>query len=246
MPATPPLLIVQMGTPPADLRTLLGEQSSWFAAALGEYAKNLRVVRPYLQEALPQESEFSAAIITGSWAMVTDKEDWSVRTTAWAKGLILSGKPLLGVCYGHQLMADAMGGAVGYMPTGRELGTLSVALNESGRADPLFSGLPKAFRAHLTHEQAVLALPPDAKLLGGSVQDPNQILRYGPNAVSIQFHPEFDADILRACIVKREAALVREGVDVATLTSGVVDTPFARQVLLQFVEMYCAANDFAT
>lgn len=102
-----------------------------------------------------------------------------------------------------------------------------------------------AYRAHLTHEQAVLSLPPGAELLGGSGQDPNVILRYGPNAMSVQFHPEFDANILRACIAKRETTLVDEGVDVAALKSNIVETPFARQVLLQFVETYCASSDFA-
>ena len=234
-----PLLIVQMGTPPDDLRELLGEQSSWFAAALGIEAESLRIVRPYLHEELPDESKFSAAIITGSWSMVTTKEDWSVRTGRWAKGLIQSGKPLLGVCYGHQLMADVMGGLVDYLPGGRELGTLPITLNDRGRADPFLHFLPNTFHAHLTHEQAVLAPPPGAENLASSAQDSYQILRYGPRALSVQFHPEFDVDILRACIAKRAETLTAEGRDVAGLTSTIVETPFATQILVEFAKAAC-------
>ena len=239
MSSTLPLLIVQMGTPPDDLRKLLGEQSTWFAAVLDGHANNLRIVRPYLQEALPDESEFSGAIITGSWSMVTTKEDWSVRTGMWAKGLIQSGKPLLGVCYGHQLMADVMGGVVDYLPAGRELGTLPVTLNDHGRADPFLHFLPTTFYAHLTHEQAVLAPPPGAENLASSAQDSYQILRYGPRAISVQFHPEFDVDILRACITKRAEALAAEGRDLVELTSSIAETPFATRILVEFAKAVC-------
>lgn len=246
MSSASPLLIVQMGSPPDELRRELGEQSAWFHTALGDQAKNIIVVRPDLQEELPDESEFSAAVITGSWAMVTDHDDWSDRTSAWAKGLIESGKPLLGVCYGHQLMADVMGGVVDYHPDGRELGTLPITLNAQGVKDPFFGQLPRVFNAHLTHMQSVLTPPPGVQALGSSSHDAYQILRYGPNVFSVQFHPEFNVEILQACIAKRDAVLEEEGFDLPTLRLGIKETPFARQVLLKFASMYWGSPDLAS
>lgn len=233
-----PLLIVQMGSPPESLVHQFGEQSDWFRAALGDVAPHIKVAHPDLGEALPDVSEFSAAVITGSWAMVTDRVDWSERTGRWTKGLIESGKPLLGVCYGHQLMADVMGGVVDYHPDGRELGTLPVTLNARGRADPWMGELPAVFGAHLTHAQTVLVPPPGAQLLASSAHDPHQILRYGPHVLSVQFHPEFSEALLSACIAKREAVLAAEGIDLEGLRSGIEETPYARQILLQFARQY--------
>lgn len=233
-----PFLIVQMGSPPDDLRDQFGDQSDWFRAALGDTVHSISVVHPDLGERLPDVSMFCAAVITGSWSMVTDRADWSERTGRWAKGLIESDKPLLGVCYGHQLMADVMGGVTDYHPDGRELGTLPVTLNARGRSDPWTGGLPPVFSAHLTHAQTVLVPPPRAQLLGSSMHDPHQILRYGPNVLSVQFHPEFSEDLLNACVAKRETVLATEGVDLDELRSGIAQTPYARQILLQFASRY--------
>jgi GMP synthase (glutamine-hydrolysing) len=235
-----PFLIVQMGTPPDALRHSLGEQSDWFRTAVGAAAPRIEVVRPDLGEALPGASAFSAAVITGSWSMVTDREEWSERTGRWAKGLVESDKPLLGVCYGHQLMADVMGGVVDYHPGGREMGTLPIVLNGSAQDDPWIGALPPTFRAHLTHSQAVLTPPLGTRVLGSSAHDPNQILRYGANVLSVQFHPEFNEDILTACVATREEVLLNEGVDLAGLKAGIEETPFARRILVQFAQRYAA------
>lgn len=191
-----PIAVIQMGVPPADVVAWQGEPADWFAAALGLKTADLLIVRPDLGAALPAARAFSLAIITGSWAMVTDHEDWSERTGAWARSLILAGKPLLGVCYGHQLMASAMGGRVDYHPAGREQGTFPVTLSSAARSDRLFASWPGTFDAQLSHSQSVMEPPPGMRSLGGTRQDPNQILRYGPNALSLQFHPEFSVDIL--------------------------------------------------
>lgn len=233
-----PLLIVQMGSPPDDLLRQFGEQSDWFRAALEDTNQRISVAHPDQGEALPEPSEFSAAVITGSWSMVTDRKDWSERTGRWTKGLIESGKPLLGVCYGHQLMADVMGGVVDYHPDGRELGTLPVTLNAQGQGDPWTGRLPPVFGAHLTHAQTVLVPPSGAQLLGGSAHDAHQILRYGPHILSVQFHPEFSGDLLHACVDKRETALAAEGVDLDDLRAGIEETPYARQILLDFASRY--------
>lgn len=242
MSSVAPLLIVQMGTPPEAMRRALGDQSSWFIQALGDGAPPVRVVRPYLGEALPAPAAFCAAIVTGSWAMVTDRTPWSERTGAWARDLIAGDKPLLGVCYGHQLMADVMGGVVADDPGGREMGTLPVTLSDQGRADPFFGRLPSVFQADLTHVQSVLVPPAGAQVLASSAHDAFVALRYGSHAISVQFHPEFSARILDECVRRRADKLRAEGFDVPRMRAEIAATPVARQVLTRFVEQYAGVS----
>ena len=148
--------------------------------------------------------------------------------------------PLFGVCYGHQLMAHALGGEVAYHPAGRESGSKTIALSPWGVDDPLLSGLPATFPAHLSHLQTVTRLPEGATVLAASSHDPHQIVRYGPQAVSTQFHPEFTAPIARSLIRYREAVLQAEGIDPQQLHDEVQESPQAAAILTRFV------SDFLT
>lgn len=228
------IVVVQMGMPPRELALRQGEPADWFARALGLKRTDLLVVHPERGDALPPADSFAVALITGSWSMVTDQLDWSERTAVWLRGLIETGKPLLGVCYGHQLMAHAMGGRVDDNPRGREQGTFPVALTSAGRQDPLVGTLPSPFMAHLSHAQSVLELPPGATVLAGTAHDPHQILRYGPDTWSCQFHPEFTVDILRLCLAghqHRPGELPGRVSDPADVR----DTPLTRALLQRFV-----------
>lgn len=229
-----PLLLVQMGHPPADIRTAVGEQPLWFRAALGDVGP-VQVVCPFEDEPLPPVGTFRAAVISGSWSMVTDKEAWSERTAAWARATVLAGVPVLGVCYGHQLMAYALGGEVGYHPQGSEVGQIAVTLNDAAKHDPLLSALPEQFDVFLSHEQSVLTLPPGAVVLAASGHDPHQIVRYSPTALSVQFHPEFTAPVMNKIITSRSERTAMKDKDRDALLAGVSDTPQSRSILQQFV-----------
>lgn len=229
-----PLTIIQMGRPPEDLRQMHGEQPDWIAAALAESQGRIRVVRPFEGEALPVPAELAGAVLTGSWAMVTDREPWSERTAQWLREAMSVGLPLLGICYGHQLMAHALGGRVDYNPRGREIGQQRIELTPDAKHDHLLVGLPARFTANLTHVQSVLVPPPGATVLGRSSHDPHQILRYGPHALSVQFHPEFSPELMAACLVRREDVFLAEGFDVPGMCRQLGPTPQAQQVLRRF------------
>ena len=132
------------------------------------------------------------------------------------------------------LMAHALGGRVDYLPGGREIGTMLIQVAEQARHDPVAAALPVAFRAHTTHEQSVLELPKGATVLAGSARDPHHLLRYGKNAVSVQFHPEFNADVMRAYIHRKRADMHREGFDPHHTFRQVAPTPIARRLLRHF------------
>lgn len=230
-----PILLVQMGRPPEDIQQAVGDQPSWFEQALKHPDVELLIVRPFLGEPLPAPGDFQAAVISGSWSMVTEHEEWSERTAEWIKVVVAAGTPLFGVCYGHQLMAYALGGRVDYHPQGSEIGQLPVTLTEAGRDDPALSHLAESFPVFLSHEQSVLALPPGAVCLASSSHDPNQIVRYTANALSVQFHPEFTSGVMNKIISSRGERAALKGKNKQALLNDVSETPEARAILQRFI-----------
>ncbi|WP_114239496.1 glutamine amidotransferase [Dyella sp. C9] len=229
-----PVLIIRTGRAPEPLRARHGDFPHWFRLGAKLAPERVRVVDVAADEALPPPSEVAGALITGSAAMVTERAPWSERTAGWIRDAMDAELPLFGVCYGHQLMAHALGGRVDYLPGGREIGTVSIDLLDAARHDPLASQLPSQFRAHATHEQSVLELPKGATVLASSSRDPNHLLRYGAHAMSTQFHPEFNADVMRAYIRRKHHDMRREGFDPHHTWQQVAPTPLARRLFRQF------------
>lgn len=194
-------------------------------------------------EALPAPGDVAGALITGSAAMVTERAPWSERTAGWIRDAMDVELPMFGVCYGHQLMAHALGGRVDYLPGGREIGTVSLNVLEAAKNDPLAGTLPVQFRAHATHEQSVLELPAGTAVLVSSDRDPNHLVRYGRNAMSAQFHPEFNADVMRAYIHRKQHDMKREGFDPHQTFRQVAPTPLARRLFRQFSRHHGLASD---
>lgn len=231
------LLLIQVGTPPDDIRAQVGDLPLWFSAVLAA-GPAFQVVRVFEGEPLPPHDAHSAAIITGSWAMVTDLLPWSEATAQWIREAMARDMPLFGICYGHQLMAHALGGRVDYHPQGREMGCLDIALLPGAEHEALLAGSGPHFKANLTHMQTVLELPPGARVLARSAHDPHQVVRYGPHAVSTQFHPEFSPAVAAACIELRAQVLQAEGFDPAAMLAQLSDTPVPQQMLQRFVAAY--------
>ncbi|VWB87501.1 glutamine amidotransferase class-I [Burkholderia lata] len=171
--------------------------------------------------------------------MVTDRHAWSESTAQWIRDAMSIDMPLFGVCYGHQLMAHALGGHVDYHPAGFEGGCQTIHLLPESASDPLLKAWPANFAAHLTHAQTVIALPPGAQALAHSAHDPHQIVRYGPKAISTQFHPEFTPELSAACIRRRADTLLNEGKDPELMVQSLQDTHDAARLLKRFIELVC-------
>jgi GMP synthase (glutamine-hydrolysing) len=228
-----PLLLIQTGEAPDALRTRFGGFADWFRDAMRLQAAQMRIVRVDAGEALPEPAEIAGAVITGSAAMVTERAPWSEQTAGWIRDAMDAETPLFGVCYGHQLMAHALGGTAGWLPAGREIGTESITRLSLGDA-PGLRELPSSFPAQTTHRQSVLEPPPGAEVLARSQRDPHQLLRYAPNALSSQFHPEFTPEFMRAYIEVRADTLRDEGLNPGMLLADVRETEVARALLERF------------
>ncbi len=233
-----PVLIIRTGQAPAAIRARHGDFPHWFRLGTRLYRERVQLVDVTAGEALPAPNDVAGAIITGSAAMVTERLPWSEHTAGWIRDAMDVELPMFGVCYGHQLMAHALGGRVDYLEGGREIGTQTIELLPAHEDDPLAGVLPRSFRAHTTHEQSVLEVPSGAAILARSGRDPHQLLRYGPNAISVQFHPEFNAEVMRAYIRRKRADLRREGADAERIFKAVAATPIARRLLRQFARRH--------
>lgn len=229
------LLLIQTGEAPQPIHARLGGFAAWFREAMRIEPERMRVVDVAAGEPLPDPGTVAGAVITGSAAMVTDRADWSERTAGWIRDAVAADTPVFGVCYGHQLMAHALGGRVGWLPAGREMGTCTITLHGRDGGDWL-AALPDRFPAHTTHRQAVLEPPPGARVIASSELDPHQLLRYAPHAMSAQFHPEFSATAMRAYIAARAAVLREEGLDPEALHAAVRETTAARALLERFAQ----------
>ena len=226
-------LILQAGTPVASLRRH-GGFPHWIRVAAGLEADEAVAV-DIESEAPPSTEGFAGAIVTGSAAMVSHRHDWSERAADWLRESARAGLPLLGICYGHQLLAHALGGRVDDHPQGREMGTIDVEVLPGAAGDPLFDGLPDRFAAHATHLQTVLEPPPGATVLARSAHDACQAFRWGDRAWGVQFHPEFSATHMRGYVDARRDALLAEGRDPRALSRTITATPRARGLLRRFV-----------
>ena len=135
---------------------------------------------------IPTELDTDGAIVTGSKASVYWDEAWIDRTADLVRTVVDDGLPVLGVCWGHQLLAHALGGEV------RDMGEYEIGYRPIDHVDDdgLLASLPPRFTAFTTHSDQVVELPSgttevarnDASIQGFA----------GEHVWGVQFHPEYD------------------------------------------------------
>lgn len=227
------IALIKTGTTMEAIKPAHGDFEDWFSDGLG--INNFLQIEVYRHKALPDPDTIDAIVITGSPAMVSSREDWSEKTAQWLSHAVARGLPTLGICYGHQLLAHALGGKAGPNPGGRQIGTVSTQLNDLAHKDPLFGHLPASFLSQTSHSEVVLELPPGARRLASSPLDNNFSIRFAEKAWGLQFHPEFSAPIMKKYIELRSDAISEEGLNPHRLMEQVSETPEATSVLKRFV-----------
>ncbi|MGA1742041.1 MAG: glutamine amidotransferase, partial [Pseudohongiellaceae bacterium] len=152
------MLIIKTGKTVQTAYAKAGDFELWILSAMQAEASDCIVVEVFKGEKLPPNNEVRGAVITGSPAMVTDRLDWSEYTAEWLRQAISRQLPILGICYGHQLLAHALGGRVDYHPKGREIGTTVVSPLTESKEDILFADITEPFTVHVSHLQSVMEL----------------------------------------------------------------------------------------
>ena len=228
-PISRPLLILKLGDTDADTAQSLGDFEHWIAQGLQPLDLPLCVLDPRRGDALPDPQALAGAVLTGSHAMVTERADWSAAVADWLRRAVPAGLPILGICYGHQLLADALGGQAGPHDKGLELGTVQVRCLPAAQGDALFGALPPQFAAQVVHRQSALRLPPGAVVLAANDWEAHQAFRMGDQAWGVQFHPEFSAQAMQAYVDRLAADAARP--------PGVADTPESAALLPRFARL---------
>jgi GMP synthase (glutamine-hydrolysing) len=223
------LLIVQTGT-----TQLHGDYPAWFARSL---RRELPVIRAHAGEKLGPALDRvrpQGIIVTGSPLSVTEGAPWMLQLGDDLLRVAARGTQVLGVCFGHQLLARAAGGEVVKNPRGREIGTVSVQLTEAGRRDPLFAWVGASeLEVQATHLDSVDPVPPGATLLASNENCAAQAFRLSETVAGVQFHPELSTAAMRDLILSRRDKLEAEGLDADALAAQVHDVA-AGQILHAF------------
>lgn len=233
------LYIFKTGTtfPTTKEKTGNGDFDTWTIDTIGKTDTLIRVVDVEKGESLPDVANCKGVVITGSHSMVTEDLPWSVALEKWLVQAIDLEIPILGVCYGHQLLAKAMGGIVDYHPGGKEIGTVNVQLQGDAKTDLLFRKMPQHFKAHVTHAQTVTDLPSNTILLASNEFEPHHAFRVGKNAWGVQFHPEYTVEIMRIYVEEQIVELVAAGRNIRDIRESVMNTVEANDLLKHFIDV---------
>ena len=231
------ILVIKAGSTFPFLVSKRGDFEHWILSGMQIEPESALIVDVYSGSPLPGFDGISGVIISGSHAMVTEHPDWSERTGEWLVEAALKQIPILGICYGHQLLAYALGGEVGDNPNGCEFGTVEVNLNENARGDKLLGGFSTPMLAHMSHTQSVLRLPDNTTLLASSDMDKNQAFVFENFAWGVQFHPEFDKEIVVEYINQHRQVLLRENKNPDRIIERAFNTHHGSKILKRFVEI---------
>jgi GMP synthase (glutamine-hydrolysing) len=235
------IVILQVGQAIPCALEKYGDFDNYFIQAMDIDKSRTKTYRVFEKLKFPDPKTTAGIIITGSGSMVTQELDWSEKTINWLKPLVEKEIPILGACYGHQLLAKLLGGVVDWNPNGREIGEINLTLTQEAWHDPLFKGIisknTKALKLIATHQQSVVTLPKNVALLGSTKLDPNHSFRYKNHIWGLQFHPEFTAQIISEYIHARSEEITLEGSSISKILNEIGDVNHGGKILKNFKDI---------
>ncbi|RSB47507.1 MULTISPECIES: type 1 glutamine amidotransferase [Brevundimonas] len=228
------IAILETGRPPADLVAEHGDYVDQFRALLGEGV----VTRRFDVQAgeLPDDpTAFAGAIVTGSAAGVYEDLPWIEPLAEWLRDA--RGKTrLVGICFGHQILAQAFGGRVEQSDRGWGVGLHAYEVT----GDEVWMQPPAvALSIPASHQDQVVALADDARVIAASPFTPHAGLAWGDDAISFQCHPEFEPDFAAALTEGRRGRIAEHVVDEAQAS---LQQPNDRAILSAWIRNYLGVS----
>ncbi len=174
--------------------------------------------------------ECDAYLITGSPRGTYDSDPWIGELADCLRRAYSAGVKLVGICFGHQMLAHALGGKAERSAKGYRLGLFGFAVRYQGEAEG-------SARLYFAHRDQVVELPPGAELLGGNEFCPNGMFRIGESVLAMQGHPEFSDSVMRQIVESVtpsvDPAVVTTAIE--TMDQGVPDNDLAARWVAEFL-----------
>lgn len=227
------LYIIKCGSTFKEIIDKFGDFEDWIIRAIDPDSEII-VINVEAGEPFPAFEKCLGAVITGSHAMVTENLPWSLDTEEWIRNASEKNIPIFGICYGHQLIAEALGGVSDFHKDGIEIGTKEITKTVYAEKDILFKCLPDKFKAHTVHSQSAVVLPEDCVVLASNDHDKHHAFRFNNNIWGVQFHPEYSIEIMQGYLGCMTETLEKKGLDVEKLIQETAETPYPAQILKNF------------
>jgi len=194
---------------PDQLRDRFEDYPVMFAAAIASTGIEVewQVYRAYAGELPAGTKACDAYLITGSRAGTYDGEPWIAALESFVRDLVRQRVPLVGICFGHQLIAQALGGTVEKSPRGWGIG---VHTYNTDRAAPWMRPALPRFTVPVCHQDQVVGLPGGADRLASSEHCENFLVQFNTTTMGIQGHPEFTPAYIGVLVDQREERLAAE------------------------------------
>lgn len=189
----PRVALLMAGHTLPPIREKYGDFDSWFQTR-PEQPASYSVHYLYRNDILPDPKESDGWIITGSPDSVNDPLSWLPAVRKQLAAAADTGHPILGVCFGHQLLAQSMGARIEMNPIGWELGSATIQLTADGLKSVIFNDLGERINVYQTHHDVVMDPPAGMKVLATNEMG-IQAIEVGERVYGVQFHPEFTPGI---------------------------------------------------
>lgn len=226
------IAILETGTPPAALVGEYGDYPAMFATLLGEGFETETF--DAVNGPLPDAGAFDGVMITGSPAGVYDDLPWIPHLLDWIRSA--RGRTrLVGICFGHQAMAQALGGHVEKSERGWGVGLHTY---EVAGGEPWMGAAAPTVAIPVSHQDQVVVQPPASRVTIRSDFTPYAGLAYGEDAISFQCHPEFRPEYAGALLAGRRGRIPDPVVDAGLASLALPDD---RGVMGRWIRAFLAA-----
>ena len=203
--------ILQCGEVPDTLSAQFPDYNEMIEIGLKRADHNIHCITfRVLDGEIPHPAACDAWITTGSRFSVNDPNEWTEKFSEFVSDAHKLKIPFVGICYGMQMMAKALGGTVEYAEKGWGVGVATSTVYEKA---PWMANHKTAANLVVSHQEQVTELPAEAVLLAGSDFCPNGIFQVGSSMLGIQGHPEFTTDYSRALMDARRNIIPAEAVE---------------------------------